>query len=212
MSSRHTTVTEFKHPELASTVALIGNRHEGNKFYMFALRDELDTYESRGSVFHYESLSDSSDEEIATAPQGVQESYHALTDIAYNGRSAATPLGHVSLHDIMKPEMESWENHDATKLELAAHIQERFIQRVAIRSLITLPISYYLLAPSILSYRNAIALRAVDTALATEPNRDITLLWGQAHVPGLTRGLVIRGFRRAHRTLHYPSGIESILA
>lgn len=61
-----------------------------------------------------------------------------------------------------------------------------------------------MLYPLIVDYRNEVALNAVDTALAERPEQNLALLWGNGHVPGLSDGLVNRGFRQTSLELLDP--------
>lgn len=47
-----------------------------------------------------------------------------------------------------------------------------------------------------LRWRNEIAVRAVGRAAIAQPHRSITLLWGEDHVPGISRGLQTIGYQK----------------
>lgn len=53
---------------------------------------------------------------------------------------------------------------------------------------------YWPLDRVVIDARSEAALGAVDASVALEPERDLTLLWGENHVKGFDRGLINRGY------------------
>lgn len=51
----------------------------------------------------------------------------------------------------------------------------------------------------IIDHRNDVALQAVRSQITDEPSRDITMLWGAAHLPGIKSGLEQMGYRRSSK-------------
>lgn len=60
------------------------------------------------------------------------------------------------------------------------------------------------LTPLIVDYRNEVALGAVDTAATEDTSRQIALLWGNGHIPGLAKGLKMRGYVQSSSELLDP--------
>ncbi len=50
---------------------------------------------------------------------------------------------------------------------------------------------------AIIDYRNDIALSAIRRQLEDDPNSSLVLLWGAAHLPGISKGLTLDGYRKS---------------
>jgi hypothetical protein len=219
-----TTVSEFEHTALKAGVAIVGNQHTGSEAYMDSLRTQLDIYQTRGSVFHYENLQPSPPQELACESAAVQKAY---ADIDYlldidKGSSLS------SVYDLVPTAHASWVSYDMTALELAKYIDARPDQRMALKTFTnfmrqskdeptklreklydTVAGSFALVAftalnRSAITARNTVALGAVADSLTRAPDQDITLLWGQAHVKGIAKGLARQGFRLTNINYLHP--------
>lgn len=54
---------------------------------------------------------------------------------------------------------------------------------------------------SVLGYRNGVALAGLDHELAYDPETNLNLVWGAAHLPGLGEGLKQRGYQQTDEQL-----------
>lgn len=223
-----TTISEFLHPLRPNPVTLIGNEHGGSEAYVASLRNQLDMREARGSIIHYEEVQPVDSSEVDEQHPIVQSAYWNL-DFIMDFIEDSIKKSDASIYDITVSKAGTWHNHDLNALELAKLISQRPDQYVALAALTgfilkpkdspatvreilyskvfgTITTGAYVgLWPSLVTARNNVALRAVDSTLEERPNQEITLLWGQGHIPGIARGLLRRGFEMTRIEAYSPS-------
>jgi hypothetical protein len=218
----------YRHPETGSRIDLIGVVHFAEQQFYDKIQEFIDEREESGAVIHFESTKRATPEEYKAAPPQVRRNIRRIRKIHKGFKFMSDRLGLVPQKQGLNYR-QTWENHDATELDIAARLNPRSLGKYALLSRglsvvgNVLPpdmMHYFLVAglstpdeelskpkrPTkkyiedknavIRTYRNEVALAAVDAQLGREPGSDIALLWGGGHVADLGKGLEARHYRQ----------------
>ena len=212
-----TSVRRFEHPDTGRTVTVIGTYHLGTAPYYEGLREVIDKLEANGAVVHHEGTrptNTATDEE-----QDILE----LLDIANTQKAElVTAAGWPGqIEGLGYPD--SWQNVDLTTLDIvrrlglpaARQMADRLMRMQAMLGTGRTGVNRVRLMIAVLfrwtsnekrvikaASRNAtdeVIVKARDqVALAgvAGTDRDVVLIWGLAHLPGLHTGLLDLGFER----------------
>lgn len=141
MSSKQTTVTEFRHPETESTITLIGNRHYATKAYMEAIADRLDKCDAAGATIHLEGVREATSKELESLTSRQRHVVDTLLRFGpllhkVGNLSAQATLHHaISVEDpetgklVLRNPL--WQVHDVSHADLARAANRR--QRASLK-------------------------------------------------------------------------------
>lgn len=218
-----TPLYEFEHAHTDSTLSLVGTIHIGTSTYYEDIQAYAQDRQAAGSAVHYELVNKADDAALKAAGPEVADSVIALRNFGDFFTAICDKLDLVHQTDGITY-ADSWENHDANELELAqllgAEAVRKLVQanesltqlsdsrpdftakflKAVLRTLPVMCLTQDMLPRSqakrtLVDYRNTIALKAVARTLADDPDRDITMIWGAGHVPGLRKGLERQGYQ-----------------
>ncbi len=216
--------------ETGSTIGFVGMIHAGNQEYYDDIAEYLRGAEKRGSVVHYEGVKKAvegdelPEEWVEEAAEAFGQALPADLIIrhvrdAKKQREALAYQDHwqnhdVSMHEVVQrlgSEVVSEFVKDAGSIskaesEFGPEKFGKFLRKVLLALPTLAPLKDLLklgdrrMHDVIVTYRNEVALRAVRRQIAAEPGRDITLLWGAGHGPGVIKGLERLGYRKLGTT------------
>jgi hypothetical protein len=221
-------VGRYEHPQTESSVTLIGTHHwSTNPEYFERIEAFLSERVAHGDVVHYESTAIASPEKVRCAPKPVQHRHRLLLDyIKYEEETwvaleARSPDLMLEFQYDNALEIDSkWENHDYTTLDLARELSGEVLDamrttalakhwhavtwghpdRHAVRLQERLGQKGRALYEKVMiDNRNAFALNALRNTLSSNPTANVTMIWGEAHLPGLGKGLLKMGYTPQNR-------------
>lgn len=223
MSGEVFPVGRYEHPKTGSFVTLVGTQHlSTDPDYYPQMEAFLDNRLVQGDVVHYEAITTALPEKVRGAPKPIQRRHQLLVDarkyeevaiITVEERHPELALS-IQYQDCIE-DLGQMENHDYTTLDLARELSGEAIDamyKVALAKhwhAITwghpdqdaVPLKRALDSRGralyervLIENRNKFALQALENTLADDPTVNVTLLWGEAHLPGLGKGLLRRGY------------------
>ncbi|HEX8227356.1 MAG TPA: hypothetical protein VF572_05815 [Candidatus Saccharimonadales bacterium] len=228
-------IHEFQHPDTESTISLVGLHHVAAPQFFSEVSGYVDSREADGSVVHYERRRLPDDEAMAAYPTWVRrfaprinrtlDNMYKLT-IAEQEDDADKLVYQFDCDEISF--RDDWEVHDLTMADIVlemGHLKAGFATKVMedlhaidrgdkrssdlVYGLKALGLMKAMKG-AVLHKRNEVALDGIAEALQADPEQDITLLWGAAHLPGLADGVVARNYE--HRDTKWlrpkPSPLE----
>lgn len=213
-------VDEYTHPE-GARVTLVGVVHFAPLEYFEALQEELNWREGNGAAIHHEGILITPDDVLAAAPDEHSQKALRLRRLLHRTEEVMGQVpGLVSQREGLTWG-ESWENRDATDLDVGSRLGNGFLaewERRAeafaaglqtddvetkwrlMQDLLSSPAVRAEGEPDpsevIIDYRNGVALAGADEHSAEHPGTELVLPWGKAHMLGLAEGLTARGYRR----------------
>jgi hypothetical protein len=217
-----TPLYEFVHETTDSTIALVGTIHLGTPGYFANIQRYVEAREIAGSDTHFEGVRRVDDAILRASMPELADDVIAMRQAMGFIEPMAKDLGLIHQRAGIQHK-ENWENHDVNELELARMLGPEAIRKIvksdrdledssidtdlrrkislfsfrmlpAISTLQTvLPINRY--RRNVVQHRNSVALSAVADAIAEDPDRHITMIWGANHVPGIRKGLEMLGYR-----------------
>ena len=188
-SSRYITtpIHAYTHPSSGSRVTVIGTIHAAQQpNYYPTIQDVIDTREAEGAKVHYEKLKPSTTDEVRAARPASRylrrlRRIHALAELPYTLFEDMSMVKQVEELTYR----ETWENHDATRLEMARHIDGPSLFLLSAASKGVLSVMKCLDAEN----RRALALTSLERMVANNDNSQV----GRVAVNSLD--LTILGYR-----------------
>ncbi len=220
-----TPLCEFDHPATGSSIGFAGMVHIGDPQYFDVVEDYVTRREVAGSLVHYERMMPPTAEELVESGldpalverfgTGVEGTFNFLGKrLGLRFQLDSMQYGEAwENHDIPRLELmrllgakgverftEKGEKlvdlEDKIGSDLTLKIMSGTLRHISLVSMLSK------LSPKnrredriVTDRRNEVALLAIDEALRREPERDITLLWGAMHLPGIGKGLRQRGYK-----------------
>ncbi len=222
-----TPIYEFDHDTTASRVHFVGMVHVGQQNYYSAVSDYVSGTEAEGSVVHYEMIKRPSPEEAAAYPEVVEQA-GLLDGLGVLAEVISKSTNAVKQKEALQYQPH-WQNHDISAVELTRLAGPESIQRLSdnikqlketesdldpelfsklVRGMfrimpLVIPVNNLFgdkkLRSVVVDHRNDVAVQAVADQIEAEPDRNITMLWGAAHAPGISKGLERLGYNRTSR-------------
>lgn len=202
------------------TVTLIGVVHAGTARYYVQIQDLIAVLQEHGARVHVEQVRSNTASELKAASRGERKAAEALTlQLAAVPEMMVHIRGAVHQRGGLIPQ-DSWEIHDLDKLTVVRIWGTRTVRTIGL-GITTMLTSFRQQLPStqrriwlttfnleegkplrealagkradVEERREAVALEAMDDAFIDGASH-VVLLWGRGHVPGLSAGLISRGF------------------
>lgn len=214
-----TTIRDYEHLHTKTRVSLVGTIHWGDPGYGETLLRPIEDRTSPDDLVHYEGIKRAGQSDVDAAGRFVTRKLAVFRNYLVDGEDAKGLPGTVET-DAYAPKKENWQNHDLTDLEIARRVSLRSMlmhtrfpmktdllrrarlldllesRNMSTHWLITGGLLYGNMTNVLVDNRNTHALDALQAALASEPERGVTLRWGEGHRPGLHRGIVGLGFKQ----------------
>lgn len=219
-----TPILRFEHPITKRRITLVGVIHIADAPYFKAIQEAID--ESRDDVVLYESVKPLEEWERSTLTKREQEALAELEQFKRIVNVIADICGLTFQKDAMSYR-DSWINADIStkglveafakydvrllpKESSAQKLMEggdltKLIFHTALAHLVPIIVAVAALTPFtknkkkekniVLDKRNKIALHHI----ASHTERDITTIWGAAHLPGITRGIKRLGYAQTSK-------------
>jgi hypothetical protein len=223
-----TPLCEFEHPQTGSNIGVVGVIHLGEQSYFDTVSDYILDREDAGAQVHYEGLKPASKVESVKFKAEAKQAEAMANSLNTMHYVIAEALGVQSQGESIDY-ASSWQNHDIGRVELVRLLGAKGVSRLTQlgdrAEKLEAALSPELLAATLraafrftpifipmgivlrrherkilVDHRNEIALAGIDDTLSEEPDRDIALLWGAGHLPGIGKGLQQRGYRLTDRS------------
>ena len=219
-----TPIREFYNPYTGSTIHAVGMTHIAEQDYFDTIAEFALDQENRGAAVHYEGVRPVTPEQRAADPRGTKEAEHFGKHLSAIHRATARHSGLVFQKDAMQPP-ETWENPDIDLVTLVKSLGSTVAQtllqqspkkRIAntlpcrqksaraefnaqMRNLAETDIVAVLgdTGKTLLEARNSVQRSAIETELLQIPDRDFVVLWGAAHLIGMSTDAHNLGYKQS---------------
>lgn len=203
---------EFRHIETDSTISFVGLHHHAPAEFYQAVNEYVLAREEQGSVIHYERTELPNPDELAQYPMWVQKLAPRMDSVLreVHGDASDGKVNQFNCEEITFAE--PWENHDLNRADIIrelgyvkAKLVVGILERLAADDYGRKPVSDlsydlqlkamdWMINPIIVDQRDAKAVGALEAVIHENPDQDVTLLWGSAHLPGISRGIVANDY------------------